>query len=102
MYPHERSLVKKLSGKPFSILGVNSDKDLLALRETVVEERITWRSWWDDGSVNGPIQTSWQVLQRPTIHLLDAKGVIRYKNVQPEGLDAAINELLAEVAGKRE
>ena len=102
MYPHERSLVKKLSGKPFSILGVNSDKDLLALRETVVEERITWRSWWDDGSVNGPIQTSWQVLQRPTIHLLDAKGVIRYKNVQPEGLDAAINELLAEVDGKRE
>lgn len=97
MYPHERSLVKKLSGKPFALLGVNSDKDLVALRETVLAERITWRNWWDEGRVDGPIQTTWQVLQRPTIHLLDAKGVIRYKNIQPEGLDAAIDELLAEL-----
>jgi len=102
MYPHERSLVKKLSGKPFALLGINSDKDLEALRETVVEERITWRSWWDDGRTDGPIQTTWQVLQRPTIHLLDAKGIIRYKNIQPEGLDAVIDELLAEAQAKRD
>ena len=25
MYPHERSLVKKLAEKPFALLGVNSD-----------------------------------------------------------------------------
>ena len=100
MYPHERSLVEKLSGKPFALLGVNSDEDLERLRNTVVEEQITWRSWWDEGRVDGPIQTTWQVLQRPTIHLLDAKGVIRYKNIQPEGLDAAIDELLAESRGK--
>ena len=25
MYPHERSLVKKMEGKPFVLLGVNSD-----------------------------------------------------------------------------
>lgn len=98
MYPHERSLVKTLSGKPFALLGVNSDKDLVALRQTVIEEEITWRSWWDEGRVDGPIQTAWQVLQRPTIHLLDARGVIRYKNIQPEGIDAAIDTLLAELA----
>ncbi|HJN10806.1 MAG: hypothetical protein QGH33_11870 [Pirellulaceae bacterium] len=94
--------MKKLSGKPFALLGINSDKDLETLRETVIEERITWRSWWDEGQIDGPIQTTWQVLQRPTIHLLDAKGVIRYKNVQPEGLDTAIDELLAETQGKRD
>ena len=27
MYPHERSLVKKMEGKPFVLLGVNSDAD---------------------------------------------------------------------------
>ena len=102
MYPHERSLVKRLSGKPFALLGVNSDEDLQALKNTVVEERITWRSWWDDGRTDGPIHTTWQILQRPTVHLLDAKGVIRYKNIQPEGLDAAINQLLAELPGNRE
>jgi len=86
-----------LSGKPFALLGINSDEDLDAIRETVLKEDLTWRSWWDEGRVDGPIHTAWQVELRPTIHLLDAKGVIRYRNVQPEGLDAAIDELLAEL-----
>jgi len=102
MYPHERSLVKKLSGKPFALLGINSDDNLETLRKTIIEEQITWRSWWDEGRTDGPIQTTWQVLQRPTIHLLDANGIIRYKNIQPEGLDAAIDELLAELPDKRD
>lgn len=97
MYPHERSLVKKLSGKPFVLLGVNSDKDREALKKTLVEEQITWRSWWDEGSIDGPIHTAWQVHSRPTIYLLDHKGTIRYKNVQPADVDAAINELLTEL-----
>jgi hypothetical protein len=102
MYPHERSLVKKLSGKPFALLGINSDDNLETLRETIIEEQITWRSWWDEGRTDGPIQTTWQIQQRPTIHLLDAKGIIRYKNIQPEGLDEAIDKLIAEVQGKRD
>jgi hypothetical protein len=97
MYPHERSLVKRLDGKRFALLGVNSDKDLTAIRQTIVEEEITWPNWWDDGRVNGPIHTNWQVAQRPSIYLLDAKGVIRHKNIQPDALDAAIDQLLAEL-----
>ncbi|MFT5524432.1 MAG: hypothetical protein ACI9HK_002386 [Pirellulaceae bacterium] len=101
MYPHERSLVTKLSDKPFALLGINSDDDLVALRKTVVEERINWRSWSDDAS-DGTIHTNWQVVQRPTVHLLDATGVIRYKNLEPEAIDDAIDKLLAEMPSKRE
>ena len=93
--------MKKLSDQPFALLGVNSDKDLANLRATNALEQINWRSWWDDGRVDGPIQTTWQVRQRPTVHLLDAKGVIRYKDVQPEQLDAAIEKLLAEMKTKK-
>ena len=32
MYPHERSLVKRLENKPFALLGVNSDRDREALK----------------------------------------------------------------------
>ena len=28
MYPHERSLVKRLENEPFALIGVNSDTDL--------------------------------------------------------------------------
>ena len=41
MYPHERSLVKKLADKPFVLVGVNSDRDLKPLQDVLKEEKIT-------------------------------------------------------------
>jgi hypothetical protein len=100
MYPHERSLVKRLEGKPFALLGVNSDLDKDALKKVMEKEEITWRSWWNgkDGT-RGPISTAWNVRGWPTIYVLDAKGVIRYKNVRGEGLDKAVDALLKEMGG---
>ena len=100
MYPHERSLVKRLAGKPFALLGINSDGDRAQLKKTVRAERITWRSWWDDGRIDGPIQTKWQVTVRPTVYVLDASGVIRHKDLMGDELDAAIDKLLAELRVK--
>jgi hypothetical protein len=101
LYPHERSLVKKLAGKPFVLLGINSDKDRNELKQTLIDEEITWRSWWDQ-SVDGPIHTEWQIELRPAIHLIDAKGVIRYKEIDASEVDQAIDELLAELAAEGE
>lgn len=92
--------MEKLSGKPFVLLGVNSDEDRDALKNTLIEERITWPSWWDEGRIDGPIHTTWQVVQRPAIHILDSDGVIRYKNIQPENVDDAIDGLLAELSNE--
>jgi hypothetical protein len=89
--------VKRLADKPFVLLGINSDEDREALKRTLLEEQITWRSWWDEGNIEGPIHTTWQIQERPAIHILDDKGVIRYKNILPEEVDAAIERLLAEL-----
>ena len=96
MYPHERSLVNKLAGQPFVLLGVNSDEDRGELRKTIIREAITWRSWWD-ARIDGPIHTKWQIELRPAIHILDANGVIRYKEIDPSKVDAAIDKLIAEI-----
>jgi peroxiredoxin len=96
MYPHERSLVKRLESKPFALLGVNSDpKD--RLRQAMKKENITWRSWWDGGNTGGPIAKAWNVSGWPTIYVLDAKGVIRYKNVREKEMDKAVDTLLEEL-----
>ncbi len=96
MYPHERSLVKRLEGKPFALLGINSDpKD--KLRQVLKKENITWRSWWDGGNTDGPIATAWNVSGWPTIYVLDHKGVIRYKGPREKALDKAVDTLLAEL-----
>jgi hypothetical protein len=96
MYPHERSLVKRLQGKPFALLGINSDKDLEQLRAAMTKEEITWPSWRNGGSTSGPISTKWNVHGWPTIYVLDQKGVIRYKNVREHDLDKAVDALLKE------
>jgi hypothetical protein len=98
MYPHERSLVKRLEGKPFALLGINSDRDREQLKKEVLpKENITWRSFWNGGSTDGPISRAWNVHGWPTIYVLDAKGVIRYKNTREKALDEAVDTLLKEM-----
>jgi hypothetical protein len=105
MYPHERSLVKKMEGKRFALLGVNSDPSKDDLKQTIEKEKMTWRSWWD-GSPNGPIATRWHVGGWPTLYVIDHKGVIRHKWAGSPGdavLGQAIDKLVkqAMLAEKR-
>jgi hypothetical protein len=97
MYPHERSLVNRLADKPFALLGINSDRNRDDLKKVMEKEKITWRSWWDGGSTNGPIAKKWNVHGWPTIYVLDHKGVIRFKNVRGESMDKAVDLLLKEM-----
>ena len=97
MYPHERSLVKRLAGQPFALIGINSDRDREALKKVMKKQGITWRSFWNGGSTQGPISAAWNVRGWPTIYVLDHNGVIRYKNVRGEKMDEAVDALLAEI-----
>ena len=99
MYPHERSLVKRLEGKSFVLLGVNSDQDRAALKKVLEKEKITWRSFWNGGSTRGPISSRWDIQGWPTLYLIDAKGVIRHKHLgspRENVLDEEIDKLIAE------
>ena len=96
MYPHERSLVKRLADKPFALVGINSDKDRDDLKKTLKKESITWPSWWS-GSTSGPIPKTWNVRGWPTIYILDSKGVIRFKDKRGKEMDKAVDMLLREM-----
>jgi hypothetical protein len=86
-----------MKDKPFALLGINSDSNINELKEVLKKEKITWRSFWNKGSTNGPIAKAWNVHAWPTIYVLDAKGVIRSKNVRGEKLDEAVAELIKEM-----
>jgi hypothetical protein len=103
MFPHERSLVKRLEGKPFALVGVNSDPDKKELKKANEENGITWRSFWNGPKARGgPISTAWNVRGWPTIYVLDEKGIIRYKNVRGDAMDTAVNTLLTKMGVKIE
>jgi AhpC/TSA family len=100
MYPHERSLVENMQGKPFALLGVNTDTNREELKQTLVKEKITWRSWFDGGT-EGPIDRQYGVQGWPTIYVIDHKGVIRYRNIGGAELDRAVETLLKEMEGEK-
>jgi len=103
MIPHERSLVEKMQGRPFVLLGVNTDTDKDEYRQKAAEMGVTWRSAWE-GNTYGPIPKRYQVTGYPTVYLLDADGVIRQRWVgspSEEKLDQAVLELVVEAEGKQ-
>lgn len=95
MYPHERSLVKQLADKPFALVGVNSDSDLEEIRQIVQRKNLAWRSFQNDSST-GTISDKWGIQGWPTIFIIDAEGVIRFKGHGGD-FDSVIEECLAEI-----
>jgi thiol-disulfide isomerase/thioredoxin len=95
MIPHERELVKRLEGKPFKLLSVSGRQE-----EDIDEVPRTGADALDSLVVRGPEQLDAQdapCAGFPTLHLIDAKGVIRRKwlgSPEPEVLDEAIDELV--------
>jgi hypothetical protein len=92
--------VKRLADKLFVLLGVNSDRDRDLTKKWLQQEKITWRSWWDGGTIGGPIARQWKVRFWPTTYVLDGEGIIRFKNVHGEALDRAVDTLLGEMEKK--
>jgi hypothetical protein len=96
--PHERSLVKRLEGKPFVLLGVNGDEDRGAAHAAISKEKMTWRSFFDGAPGLGPIAVRWGVSYLPTVYVIDATGVIRSTGAPDAKLDELVDALLLELA----
>ncbi len=94
MIPHERELVKKLQGQPFAFIGISADDKVAELRRVITAERITWPNIFDGR--DGPIQRQYNVQYYPNIYVLDAAGMIRFKDVRGPKLEQAVQDLLAE------
>ena len=94
MIPHEREMVSKLKDKPFALISISVDEDKKELQEFLDKESMPWTHWWD--GAEAPLVKQWNVRFFPTIYVIDAKGVIRHKNIRGEELEKAVDKLVAE------
>ena len=80
MYPHERSLVNEMKGRPFALIGVNSDDNLEEIKGIVKKEKINWRSFQNEPKgATSSISKAWAVRGWPTLVVLDREMKIVYR-----------------------
>ncbi|MFT3878138.1 MAG: TlpA disulfide reductase family protein [Gemmatales bacterium] len=96
MIPHERSLVKRMEGKPFVLLGVNSDTDRDFIKKMNEERKVSWRFFWcGEEGPSGPIPTKWNISGWPTIYYIDHNGNIAARDIIGEkDMDSIIDKLV--------
>jgi RNA polymerase sigma factor (sigma-70 family) len=117
MVPHEVELAKRYADRPFAVVGVNGDGDIVfgpkgeqidqksKVREIVKRKGIAWRSF-RDYLPKEKVQLSrrWNVDGWPTVYLLDHRGTIRHKFLgvpARDDLDAAVANLVAAAEADR-
>lgn len=97
--PELQRLTERFAGRPFTILGVNSDADREALKRFLASRKIRWPQVLD-GSTGGPIATAWGVESWPKSFLIDGGGRIRGEDLAGEERLQAIEKLLREMDPK--
>jgi peroxiredoxin len=101
MVPHEKSLLERHRSRPFALLGVNNDSDDDTARATIAAKKMNWPHWKTNGAAE-PVNPHFGVSALPTIFVIDATGVIRYRfqGFVDGELDHAVETLLAEAEKK--
>jgi hypothetical protein len=89
-------MVHRLKNEPFAFVGVNSDGKADKVKPKFEKEGVNWRNAID-GTTEGPIAKQYRVQGWPTVYVIDAKGVIRAKDLSGEALDEKVDELLKEL-----
>lgn len=102
MYDYERDVVGRFRNQPFALIGVNSDSRERC-KEAQRRSNLMWRTVWDGGDTRGPVSSVFRVEQWPTIIVIDAEGVIRFRST---GLDrqklSRLLDVLVEEAAQKE
>ena len=101
MYDFERELVQRYKSEAFALIGVNSDS-LTDMKAAQRRSNLVWRSVWDGGDTAGPVASLYQVESWPTIVVIDADGIIRFRShgLRKPQLESVIQRCLAKSTRK--
>jgi peroxiredoxin len=87
-------LLEQFNGKPFAIVGVYCDDDAAQGKAIADELGMVWPSFRDNRS--GPISKAWNNNEWSVFDLIDAKGIIRYRNLSDVEAPEAVAALMGE------
>ncbi len=94
--PYVVEIYNKYHDQGLNIIGVSLDKNKQSWLKAIDDDGLKWQhvselKFWQD-----PIAKMYAVMSIPQTFILDAKGVIRAKNLRREALEQKVKELLNE------
>lgn len=99
LIPGQRELVKKYDGKPFALISISADQDPRDVVEFQKETPMPWVQWFN--GPEGGVVDEWMIPGFPTLFVIDAKGVIRARDLRDEQeMDALVEKLIGEAEEK--
>ncbi len=94
--PYVVQIYNKYHDRGFNVIGVSLDKNKQSWLKAIQDDGLKWQhvsnlKFWQE-----PVAKLYGVMSIPQTYLLDAKGIIRAKNLRREELDKKVKELLDE------
>jgi peroxiredoxin len=89
----QRSLVKKMAGKPFVLIGITNDS-LASLRTMQADGIITWRNFLD---TKGELAKQYRIQSLPYCYVLDHERKIQYFGTPGSFVELTADALLLDV-----
>jgi thiol-disulfide isomerase/thioredoxin len=94
--PYVVEIYNKYHDQGLNIIGVSLDKTKEAWLKAIEDDGLKWQhvselKFWQD-----PIAKKYGVMSIPQTFILDAKGIIRAKNLRRQDLENKIKELIEE------
>jgi hypothetical protein len=97
--PEDRKIKCAKESVPYPLVSISADKEMEALSAFLAKTEMPWTHGWN--GPEGGIGEDWDVRYFPTIYSLDAKGIIRHKDLREKNPGEAVNELLQEMEQKK-
>jgi peroxiredoxin len=87
---------EKLRPKGFEVVGISLDVDKEKMQEAVKKVGMTWPQYFDGGGWKNKVSSKFLIDSVPTAWLIDKKGNLRETAMRGEGLEAAVQKMLAQ------
>lgn len=91
LLPHQKRIYEKFKDRGFQIIGISGDSSEEDLRGFLATAKLPWPNLFD---ANHELNDRWKIRFYPTLILIDAEGVIRARNLDPNDLERAIEDQL--------
>jgi peroxiredoxin len=98
LQPQQLELLKKYSGRPFSIVAVSGDDEADTVKQHLATHSLPWAHWFN--GPEGGVLDAWNVQAFPMVYVIDAKGVIQHRNIHGDELNKAVEALVKEAEAK--